>query len=186
MPGEVGIAAEVRDLARRGDPACLERLYDAHAPALHRFLSAFLGEAGDADEALQRLFVRLARNPRRLLRARRLDAWLFLRARGEALDLLRERRRRRARFVPLDAAAGGQTADGRPGPSAGAVTAAEALARLPEAQRAVVALKVFEGCTFAETAARLGIRSNTAASRYRYAMERLKAWFTEEKPDGCA
>ena len=51
---------------------------------------------------------------------------------------------------------------------------AAALAELPEEQRAVVHLKIWEDLTFAEIAEALGISANTAASRYRYALDKLE------------
>ena len=48
-----------------------------------------------------------------------------------------------------------------------------ALAWLPAEQREVLALKVEGGLTFAEIGAALAISPHTAASRYRYALERL-------------
>ena len=51
---------------------------------------------------------------------------------------------------------------------------AQALTELPEQQRTVVVLKVYEEMTFAEIAAALRISPNTAASRYRYGLEKLK------------
>jgi RNA polymerase sigma-70 factor, ECF subfamily len=50
----------------------------------------------------------------------------------------------------------------------------EALKQLPAAQRAVVTLKIWGGLTFAEIATALDIPANTAASRYRYALEDLR------------
>lgn len=50
----------------------------------------------------------------------------------------------------------------------------EALQRLPAAQREVITLKIWGGLTFAEIAAVLEIPANTAASRYRYALEELR------------
>ena len=50
-----------------------------------------------------------------------------------------------------------------------------ALARLPVEQREVVALKVDGELTFAEIGAVMGISPNTAASRYRYALGKLRA-----------
>jgi RNA polymerase sigma-70 factor (ECF subfamily) len=50
---------------------------------------------------------------------------------------------------------------------------ASALRELPEQQRAVVHLKLWEDMTFGEIAATLGISANTAASRYRYALDKL-------------
>ena len=39
----------------------------------------------------------------------------------------------------------------------------------------MIALKIDGGLTFAEVAALLGVSANTAASRYRYALEKLRA-----------
>jgi len=50
----------------------------------------------------------------------------------------------------------------------------QALNGLPEVQRDVVTLKVWGGLTFAEIATVLEIPANTAASRYRYALEELR------------
>jgi len=50
----------------------------------------------------------------------------------------------------------------------------EALRQLPATQRDVVTLKIWGGLTFAEIAAALDVPANTAASRYRYALEELR------------
>ena len=50
---------------------------------------------------------------------------------------------------------------------------------LPAEQRELLALKVEGGLTFAEIAAVLGINANTAASRYRYALEKLRTALQE-------
>ena len=49
-----------------------------------------------------------------------------------------------------------------------------ALASLPDEQREVVVLKIWGQLTFEEAAAVIGVSPNTAASRYRYALEKLK------------
>jgi len=50
----------------------------------------------------------------------------------------------------------------------------KALAKLPEIYREVVTLKLWGQLTFAEIAMALEISPNTAASRYRYALDELK------------
>jgi len=45
---------------------------------------------------------------------------------------------------------------------------------LPPEQRAVVHLKLWEEMTFEQIAATLDIPANTAASRYRYAIDKLR------------
>jgi len=51
---------------------------------------------------------------------------------------------------------------------------ASALGQLPDEQRAVVHLKLWEGLTFEQIAAALDIPPNTAASRYRYGLDKLR------------
>jgi len=48
------------------------------------------------------------------------------------------------------------------------------LGELPPDQRAVVHLKLWEGLTFEQIAATLEIPLNTAASRYRYGLDKLR------------
>jgi RNA polymerase sigma-70 factor (ECF subfamily) len=51
----------------------------------------------------------------------------------------------------------------------------DAMRKLPELYREVITLKVWGGLTFAEIAESLGIPANTAASRYRYGLQELRA-----------
>ena len=51
---------------------------------------------------------------------------------------------------------------------------ATALGELPADQRAVVHLKLWAGLTFEEIAATLEIPLNTAASRYRYGLDKMR------------
>ena len=55
-----------------------------------------------------------------------------------------------------------------------------AIALLPEAQREVVALKIDGGLTFAQIARVTNVSLNTAAGRYRYALEKLRATLAVE------
>jgi RNA polymerase sigma-70 factor (ECF subfamily) len=55
-----------------------------------------------------------------------------------------------------------------------------ALGRLPEAQREVLVLKIWGGLSFPQIAAALDIPANTAASRYRYALTKLREQLAEE------
>jgi RNA polymerase sigma-70 factor (ECF subfamily) len=50
----------------------------------------------------------------------------------------------------------------------------QAVKTLPPSLREVLVLKIWSGLTFQEIAGAIGIPANTAASRYRYALERLR------------
>ncbi len=54
------------------------------------------------------------------------------------------------------------------------------LAGLPRDQREVIVLKIWHEHTFDEIGELLGISPNTAAGRYRYGLEKLRACLKEE------
>jgi len=57
-----------------------------------------------------------------------------------------------------------------------------ALSRLPRAQREVVVLKIYREKTFQQIAQMLQLSLNTVASRYRYALEKLRTWLKDREP----
>jgi RNA polymerase sigma-70 factor, ECF subfamily len=145
-------------------------LYDEFGPALFRTARRLLGSPEEAEDAVQDVFVALVRARRDLAGVGNLRAYLFAALRRACAD--RAGRRARGRAMPIGSV---------PEPAAAEPPEAERSARLerarlalPPEQREVIALKIDGGLTFAEVAAVLGISPNTAASRYRYALERLR------------
>jgi RNA polymerase sigma-70 factor (ECF subfamily) len=57
---------------------------------------------------------------------------------------------------------------------------AAALRTLPEEQREVLTMKIWGGLTFPQIALALDVSANTAASRYRYALVKLREQLVEE------
>jgi RNA polymerase sigma-70 factor, ECF subfamily len=55
-----------------------------------------------------------------------------------------------------------------------------ALQRLPEAQREVLVLRIWGELSFPQVAETLSISANTAASRYRYALSKLRESLAQE------
>jgi RNA polymerase sigma-70 factor (ECF subfamily) len=143
----------------------LALLYDRFAPALYRTACGLLGSATDAEDVVHDVFLALARSQTRLPAIVDARAYLFV-------ALRRAVARRAVRRLPETLPE--NVADPRR-PSERDDQLEMALARLPAEQREVVVLKIDGDMTFAELAAVLGISPNTAASRYRYAMEKLRA-----------
>ncbi len=160
-----------------GDAAAFAAAYDRFGPPLFRVALARLGSAADAEDAVQDVFVGLARAGPALAAVDNLRAYLFTALRHAAAKSAARTAAARRAPLPDDLAA---TA---PRPPADADRLERALAALPAAQRELVALKVDGGLTFAEIAACLGISPNTAASRYRYALEKLRAALGEAARD---
>ena len=161
--------------ARTGSTAeRLADLYDRHGPQAYRYLLALLGNKAEAEDAVQAVFVELARKPEILDRLDSPTAYLFTAARNKAL---RERKRAARRREAETDAVGPQVLEFRDHSRhepAEVERLERAVRTLPEEQREVLALKLFEDMTFAEIAASLGISPNTAAGRYRYALEKLR------------
>ena len=154
----------------------LEGVYRDHAPALFRFLLRLTGNEADTHDALQEIFVRLARSPRLLDGVAAPRSFLFRMAHRLVIDRYRREETRRqtaeraAQEIPVlvEPETTGSDLIWR------RKNVAIAMEALPLEQKAVVALKVWENLTFAEIAEVLDIPPNTAASRYRYALDKLR------------
>lgn len=150
----------------------LPELYDAHAAGLFHYLAGFTGAETDAKDLLQELFIKLARTavPTDVVNLR---AWLMKLAHRRALDWLRrhQARRKAEEQAPREMFAIQQDPD----QAELARHLSRALAVLPLEQRSVAQLKLWDGLTFEEIAEVQGIPLNTAASRYRYALEKLRS-----------
>lgn len=158
--GSAGAAREAPDVGA---------LYDAHAGAIYRYPLALLGAPEESEDALQEVFLGLLRRTGEIMLANP-QAYLFRAARNQALMVLRRRRRRQATagLSWVDPQACGPTAREL------AIDLDRALRQLPPEQAEVIALKLGEGLAFREIAKILEIPMNTAASRYRLAVTRLR------------
>ena len=153
----------------------IAQLYDAHAAALFAFLLNLTRDEADTRDLLQEIFVKLAREPARLAGVRVERAFLVQLAHNAAIDLLRRRGTRERTKENFAAEMISPFAPAtEPDEEMFRQALAAALAALPAEQRAVVHLKLWGDLTFAEIAAALEIPPNTAASRYRYGLDKLR------------
>jgi RNA polymerase sigma-70 factor (ECF subfamily) len=168
---------------RRGDEAAFAAVYDRFGTALFRAARALLGSSPAAEDCVQDVFVGLVRARRALPEINNLRAYLFTALRHAAARHSERARRLPLRPLPFDehAELADRAAVGDEEVAYDKAVLEQALAQLPAAQREVVVLKISGGLTFAEIAAALNIRLNTAASRYRYALEKLRQTLQEER-----
>jgi len=153
----------------------IERLYDGHAQPLYAFLLNLTRDEADTRDLLQDIFVKLAREPELLSGVRDERAFLIRLAHNAAIDLIRLRGTRdktKENFAAETVSPFAPAND--PDEKIFREELASALAELPEEQHAVVHLKLWEELTFEEIAAALDISPNTAASRYRYGLDKLR------------
>ncbi len=147
--------------------ATIEMLYRQHGSALLLFASSITGDRSRAQDMLHQVFVKLLQNGN-LAHAVDVKAYLFACVRNAVLNDNKARQRDVALdensvwFVPPHQ------------DYAEELNLRRALGTLPDDQRQVIILHVWGELTFSQIAQLLGISSNTAASRYRYALAKLR------------
>jgi RNA polymerase sigma-70 factor (ECF subfamily) len=173
-----------------GDAAAFERLYERHQRALYRFVRRVLGpaHAHHADEVFQDTWLRVVRSRTRWQpQGAAFRTWLFTLAHHRAIDLLR----RAGREVALD---GDDPPPWQPDaaawqhwPAPSSSTGDElafwrragerllhCLDELPLAQRSAFLLHHDDGLALADVARVLEVGFETAKTRLRYAMSKLR------------
>jgi RNA polymerase sigma-70 factor (ECF subfamily) len=163
-----------------GGPDDLGGLYDRPVPSLYRYALLILADPAAAEDVVQDVFAAVVR--RGISDVRSSEAYLQRAVRNGCYSVLRRRRRTvraddASERDPLLLEAMTTSAD-RPEER---LAFEHALRRLPPDQREVVHLKVFEGWTFQAIADMTGDSINTIASRYRYAMEKLRATWGDRR-----
>jgi RNA polymerase sigma-70 factor (ECF subfamily) len=157
-----------------GGPEDLAGLYDRLAPSLFRYALMILADRSGAEDAVHEVFAAVARSG--LSTVQSADGYLRQAVRHACYRTLRARSGDTER-AGLDV----EFVDGTQAPPDERLAVAQALQRLPPDQREVVHLKIFEGQTLQAIADLTGESINTIASRYRYAMTKLRATLTERR-----
>jgi RNA polymerase sigma-70 factor, ECF subfamily len=131
------------------------------------FARGLATDHGAAEDIVQRVFLRLLSGNYAI--EGNAAPYLYRAVRNEALNDRRSRSREATlRDEELWFSAGERI---RPSEIS---TLQEALAALPELQREVVIMRIWSGMTLEEVADATGVSINTAASRYRYGLEKLR------------
>jgi RNA polymerase sigma factor (sigma-70 family) len=151
-----------------------QRLLDAHAVDVHRFLMATVGPV-DADDCYQETWVSALRAYPQLASAENLRGWLFTIAHRKAVDLLRARRRQPVLLGDELPEPPGAHAD----PTAergldGDEPLWRAVADLPARQRAAVALRFVVDADYATVAAMMGTSEAAARRSVHEGLKRLR------------
>ncbi len=155
--------------------------FDRHGPALVLLARQYVCSRADAEDVVQEAFIRFWRSRERVAEP---AAYLFSCVRGCALDWQRSRQRRTHREEQV---ARPETeslfAKAEQNERRAAIDAA--LHELPVEQAEIVVMKIWGRLSFPEIAQALEISPNTAASRYRYALAKLREVLHEEHSGGA-
>lgn len=146
--------------------ADVQRLYKRHGAALVAYARSFLPDTAAAEDAVHSVFVRLLRGTVTVPESE--AGYLYRAVKNALLNAKRDVARETAMhseerwFVH------------RGGDPEAELTLEKALGELPEEQREVVMMRIWSGMTLEEIGAATNVTLNTAASRYRYALEKLR------------
>jgi RNA polymerase sigma-70 factor (ECF subfamily) len=156
--------------------ADLEALYDAHHRQAIGLAYRLLGDLGDAEEAVQEVFLSAWRSAHTYDPARgSTHTWILSMVRNRCIDVLRARKRRPVQ--PL--AEGLDPPDTSDVPSEAvsnvdAAAARVALEALPPEQKQAIELAYFAGLSHSEIAAQLAAPIGTVKGRIRLGLDRLR------------
>jgi RNA polymerase sigma-70 factor (ECF subfamily) len=167
-----------------GDAEAFASLVDSHQERLLRLCERLLGDAEEARDAAQDVFLKAYRKAAAVRPQGQVYTWLYRIAVNHCLNKLR--RRKLVRFLRWeDTEERDAPAFEPPDEAADPAAALEArrrwrvtrraLARLPENQRSVVVLVRFEGLSYKQVAEVLDITEGAVESRLFRAMRRLEA-----------
>lgn len=161
-----------------GSPATWSDWYDAHAGVLLMLARRWAANRSDAEDIVQEAFVKFWRTRQSVNNP---AAYLYTCVRRAAIDHGRSAGRRRLREQTF-ARDTPDLSDFEPSIETDERRAAleTALDQLPEEQRDVVTMKLWGGLTFDAIGQAVGVSPNTAASRYRYALQAMKRHLSVE------
>ena len=175
---------EDRHLLRRlraGDKDALRRIYEKYIDDLLRVVLSLLPDIQAAEDCLHDVFVDLAGAANSMMIHSNLKSYLVSCAANRARDKLREKTRQstlepeRLCSQQFSTSPVKHLVDAEE-----SVRVFEALAELPYEQREVFVLRVQGEMKFRQIAGLLGVSINSVQSRYRYAIEKLRAILDEE------
>lgn len=158
----------------RGEESAFVALYNLHASSVYAFLRHLLGRArGEADDALQDVWLRVARDLPRFRGLSSFRTWLF----GIALNRSREILRlgtTEELTDDIDVSSGPASPETR-------IDLQRAIERLPLRYREVFILHDVYELTHADIAGMLGIDEGTSKSNLSRARARLREWIGENR-----
>lgn len=174
-----------------GDARAFDELLARYQKPLFQFIYRSVGVVAVAEDVLQDTFMRVIRNNSTYQQQAKFSTWIYTIARNLCVD--HARRGKHRNHASLDAPMGGDDAStlldrqasheadqaAQLGDAQFNAALQKLLGQLPEEQREVFVLREIQDLSFKEIAEIAGISENTAKSRMRYALEKLRGGLSE-------
>jgi RNA polymerase sigma-70 factor (ECF subfamily) len=182
---------ELYDLFLKGRQEAMGIIVQRNSPKLFNFVYRMVPDPATCEELVQEVFLKLVRARPDFSSGTKVSTYMFSVARNLAIDEIRKQKHRR--HMSLDQAVGNddcrtlkdKLSDGKAGTDCGAISSElrekieQSVALLPPEQKEVFCMREIEGLGFAQIARILDCSENTAKSRMRYALEKLRSHLKE-------
>jgi RNA polymerase sigma-70 factor (ECF subfamily) len=167
--------SEIVRQIQSGEAAAFDELMRRYKRPVINFIFRMLGNAQDADDVAQDVFVRVYQNLDTWRPETKFSTWLFASARHAAIDRIRWRSRHRTESIESapEIVASSGTAEDVSAHEIGDQIAA-AVAKLPEDQRTAVVLSEYQGMSYAEIAGVMRCSEKSVESRLYRAKQTLR------------
>jgi len=165
---------QIKELLQENITLALETIYDQMGERLYRYILSILCSEVNADEVMQNLFVVLAKKRSRVAKSDNLTGYIFAMARNQAMSFVRSEARNKKilkgykNIIVLK-----EPVADRPD-KVDLANVNRILLSLPRKQREVIVMKLFQEMTFKVISKTLNISPNTAASRYRNGLKKMR------------
>jgi RNA polymerase sigma-70 factor (ECF subfamily) len=164
-------------LVAQDDRDAFEKLIRRHADGLLTFICRMIGDRHRAEELFQEVFLAVWRKRATYRWGHSFRAWML----GIAVNQCRaDFRKARPAPVDLQAASATGPVDGAPSPADKAIDAEtaqivlDAVANLPEQQRTVVVLRIWNGLSYTNISKALDCSEGTARSHMYHALKAMR------------
>jgi len=164
--------SHILTLLETGEMSALNQIWSVYADDMLAYLISLGNTKPEAEDLLQDVFITIARKHQKIAKTEKLQPYLFRMCRNHSINIISKAQRRRTREQQFSTDNQHAIVEEN---TQSFETMRLALKKLPRKQSTVIGLKFWRKKTFPEIASMLDISENTAASRYRYGMKKLKS-----------
>lgn len=161
-----------------GDMAAFEQLYARHRAPLYRYVLRLAGDAATANDLYQGIWEKMIKARKRYKPSAPFKAWMYRIAHNHVMDHFR--RQRPVSDTPPDSfESPGRGPEEQFLSESRSAGLADAITRLPPEQKQALVFKLESGLDLQTIADVTGVSRETAKSRLRYAVSKLKRTIRE-------
>jgi RNA polymerase sigma-70 factor, ECF subfamily len=166
---------------RDGDTAAFEELVLRYQKPVYSFVLRLLRDTAEAEDTVQKVFLLVYQNLKNFRFESSFKTWLYRISINQCHNVFRQHKNRE--FTPLDdlPLADSKTSQEEDYAQKEIMAQArKAIEKLPNKQRQVLLLRVYQDLSFEEIGQVLNMRANSAKVNFHYALGKVKEWMRNQ------